>query len=261
MSQSNFQNLTLERQGNVFILTLQKPPENRLNSGFCQEIIRAFHYIQKELGAASEGAVVTRGQGEKFFCTGLELDETDRNPFANTDGFYPMLHTIMDFPFPTIALINGHVFGGGVPFVLSHDYRVMNSERGYLSMVHTPITSLYQNSRLTTSQPPVDLGLHFDGIGSLPRLKLSPQIARKMLLEAHRWTGKEALSDGIVDLIASPDAMFQAALDLAKKWAPKAKMGVYGLLRDELWGDAARKFQKISYVHSRQTGRPALVKL
>ncbi|KAL2067350.1 hypothetical protein VTL71DRAFT_1775 [Oculimacula yallundae] len=242
MPPPTFENLSLERNGNIFILTLQKLPENRLNSIFCQEIIYAFHYIQNELRAGAEGAVITRGQGEKFFCTGVDLEETNQNPFASTDGFYPMLHTIMDFPFPTVALINGHVFGGGVPFCLSHDYRVMNSDRGYLSM------------------PPVDLGLHFDGIGSLPCLKLQPQIARKMLLEAHRWTGKEALSDGIVDMIASPGDMYQVALDLAKKWAPKARMGVYGLLRSELWGNAAKKFQRISYVH-KQTNRPAMVKL
>jgi enoyl-CoA hydratase/carnithine racemase len=73
--------------------------------------------------------------------------------------------------------------------------------------------------------PPVNLGLHFDGIGSLPRLKLRPQIARKMLLEAHKWTGKEALEDGIVDAIAEPERMLHAALELGNKVAPKAKMG------------------------------------
>jgi Delta3-Delta2-enoyl-CoA isomerase len=82
-----------------------------------------------------------------------------------------------------------------------------------------------------------------------------------MLLEAHRWTGAEALKDGIVDVIASPEAMFEAALELARKWAPKAKMGVYGVLRHELWGEAAEAFQRISYVHSRATSRKALVKL
>jgi len=107
----------------------------------------------------------------------------------------------------------------------------------------------------------VNLGLHFDGIGALPRLKLRPQIARKMLLEAHKWTGEQAFQDGIVDAIAPPDQMFDVALELAEKWAPKAKMGVYGVLRAELWGDAARKFQGISYVHSRQTSRPPLAKI
>lgn len=83
----------------------------------------------------------------------------------------------------------------------------MNSRRGFISM------------------PPVNLGLHFDGIGALPRLKLRPQIAHKMLLEAHKWTGKEALEDGIVDAVAEPEQMLEAALELAAKWAPKAKMG------------------------------------
>lgn len=73
--------------------------------------------------------------------------------------------------------------------------------------------------------PPVNLGLHFDGIGALPRLKLRPQVARKMLLEAHRWTAKEALDDGIVDTIAEPEDMLNAALEISATWAPKAKMG------------------------------------
>lgn len=128
-------NLHLERRGNIFILTLQKPPENRLNSRFCQDIIATFHYIQRLLGPLAEGAVITRGNDAKFFCTGVELDEADGNPFANSDGFYPMLHTILDFPYPTIALLTGHTFGGACPFALAHDYRIMNSKRGFVQMV------------------------------------------------------------------------------------------------------------------------------
>ncbi|MCJ1304103.1 hypothetical protein MMC08_006915 [Hypocenomyce scalaris] len=238
-----FRNLSLDRHGNIFVITMQKPPENRLNSWYCQEIIRAMNTVQRILGPDSEGAVITRGNDAKFWCTGLELEESDSNPFANTDGFYPMLHTILDFPFPTIALLTGHTFGGACPFALSHDYRVMNSSRGYISM------------------PPVDLGLHFHGIGALPRLKLAPRVARKMLLEAHRWTGPEALADGVVDAVARPEEMFGVAMEMAREWAPKARMGVYGVLRAELWGEAGGMFQSISYVHSRLTSRPARVKL
>lgn len=148
-----------------------------------------------------------------------------------------MLHTILDFPYPTIALITGHTFGGGCPFALSHDYRIMNSHRGYICM------------------PPVDLGLSFPGIGQLPRLKLTPRIARKMLLEAHRWTGKEALEDGVVDAVAGPtlEDMMKVAMEYAQRWKAKAKKGVYGTLRNELWGEAGRAFRDISYVHSRPT--------
>lgn len=89
--------------------------------------------------------------------------------------------------------------------------------------------------------PPVNLGLHFPGIGFLPRLKLRPQVARKMLLEAHRWTGKEALQDGIVDQVAEPKEMLDVALTKARAVQGKAKMGVYSLLRNELWARRRRR--------------------
>jgi enoyl-CoA hydratase/carnithine racemase len=154
-----------------------------------------------------------------------------------------LLHTVLDFPFPTIALITGHVFGGACLLALAHDYRVMNSSRGFFQM------------------PPVNLGLHHAGMGSLLRAKLPPSIRRKVLLEAHRYTATEALQDGIVDAAASPDEMFEVAMELARKWKGKAKMGVYGVLRDELVGEAAKAYRDISYVHSKETTREPKVKI
>jgi enoyl-CoA hydratase/carnithine racemase len=119
----------------------------------------------------------------------------------------------------------------------------MNSSRGYISM------------------PPINLGLHFPGIGTLLRLKLPPKTARKMLLQAHRWTGPEALEDGIVDFVAAPEEMFDVAMGVARQWAPKAKMGVYALLRGELYGEAGRGFREISYVYGRRTDLPAKAKI
>ncbi|KAK3048588.1 hypothetical protein LTR09_010083 [Extremus antarcticus] len=236
--------LALDRyDGNIFVITMRKAPENRVNVAYAQKLISAFNKVRQILGTDSEGAVITKGNDAKFWCTGLELEEANTNPFANSEGFFPLLATIVDFPFPTIALITGHTFGGACPFALSHDYRVMNSKRGFFSM------------------PPVNLGLHFPGIGTLPRLKLHPQVARKMLLEAHRWTGTEALKDGVVDAIAEPEKMFDVAMELARKWAPKAKMGVYGTLRNELVGEAAKSFREISYNYSRKADHPAKAKI
>ena len=82
-----------------------------------------------------------------------------------------------------------------------------------------------------------------------------------MLLEAHKWTGKAAFADGIVDAIAPPDRMQAEAVALADKWAAKARMGVYGVLRLELYGEAAEKLRSISYVHSKQTNRKAKAKI
>ncbi|KAJ3546132.1 hypothetical protein NM208_g2160 [Fusarium decemcellulare] len=238
-----YRNLSLERQGDVFIITLEKPPENRLNTWYCQEIIRAFNDARRALGQGTDGALIMRGSDAKFFCTGLDLHERDSNPYASSEGFYPLIHTILDFPFPTICLITGHVFGGASVMSLALDYRIMNSARGYWCM------------------PAVDLSLHFDGMGTLIRSKLSPPVARKVLLEGHKFKSSEALADGIVDELAPPEDMFDRALILANRVKGKAQMGVYGMLRSELYGDAVKAFQKISYVHSRVIAREAKVKL
>lgn len=127
---------------------------------------------------------------------------------------------------------------------LAHDYRIMNSSRGYFCM------------------PPVNLGLHFDGIGSLIRSKVSPQVARKILLEAHRFTAQEALEAGIVDAIeSSPEKLNGLALEWANLWKDKAAADVYGVLRGELVESALKSFSSLSYVHSRPTSRSPKVKL
>lgn len=134
----SFQDLTVERRrNNVFIITLHRGDENKLTGPFYQEIMKAFHLIHR--------AVVTRGSNEKFWCTGIELEDED--PWLSSDGFTQyalqmvfeiqtlindqMLAMILDFPFPTVACVTGHTFGGGCPFALAHDYRVMNSSKGF----------------------------------------------------------------------------------------------------------------------------------
>jgi enoyl-CoA hydratase/carnithine racemase len=170
-----------------------------------------------------------------------------------------LISTILDFPYPTIALLTGHTFGAGCLLALAHDYRITSSAKRYFSI------------------PAIDLGLSFPGMGVLPRLKLTPQVARKMLLEAHRWTPDEALRDGVVDLVVAEGEMMEKARwwrrrddgegemmekakELAGQWKVKAKAGVYGVLRNELWGDAGKAFREISFVHNKVVG-PSMAKI
>lgn len=108
----------------------------------------------------------------------------------------------------------------------------MNSERGFWCMVA------------------VDFGLQFPGIGSLVKSKLAPRIARKVLLEGHKFTGKEALADGIVDQVAHPNELLSTATELAEKVKRKGRGNVYGLLRAELNLEPLHRLRDISYVHN-----------
>ncbi len=219
-------------------MTMQKPPENRLTVAFAQTIISALRYIEAAIGPEKPGCIVIEGSDAKFWCTGVDIEENTQNPFASNDGFFPLVATLLEYPFPTIALLTGHTFGGAGVLSLSCDYRIMNSERGFWCM------------------PPVNLGLHFNGIGALVRLKLRPQIARRILLEAHRFTATEALQAGIVDDIANPSEMRDVAIRTALLHAPQATMGVYGLLRNELWGEALEKLRRLSYAHGQRPAAP-----
>jgi Delta3-Delta2-enoyl-CoA isomerase len=49
-------------------------------------------------------------------------------------------------PFPTVAAINGHAFGGGLLFALSHDFRFMNSEKGFVCVPAARLNIVLPNS-------------------------------------------------------------------------------------------------------------------
>jgi enoyl-CoA hydratase/carnithine racemase len=55
--------------GNIYVITMKKAPENRLNTQFAQGLIKALRDIEKSLGSDSEGAVIIRGNDAKFWCT------------------------------------------------------------------------------------------------------------------------------------------------------------------------------------------------
>ena len=164
MSHPTFEHLSVSSPDpTVYFITMQKPPENRLTVAFAQTIISALRYIEAAIGRGKPGCIVIEGSDAKFWCTGVDIEENTQNPYASNDGFFPLVAALIDYPFPTIALLTGHTFGGAGVLSFSCDYRIMNSKRGFCCM------------------PPVNLGLHFDGIGALVRLKLRPQIARLVL--------------------------------------------------------------------------------
>ncbi|KAH8695636.1 putative carnitinyl-CoA dehydratase [Talaromyces proteolyticus] len=173
--------------------------KNLLNIKFSQRIIAALDAIRQTIGAYSDGALITRGNNTKFIRTVYRSPQVSQNSLEDIHRFYPLLHAIMDLPFPTIAPVTEHTFCGGCSLALAHDYRTKNAERGFIS------------------RPLLDLEMHSSGIGVLPKRKLSPQATRKMLLEGDKFTRKEALEDRVVDFTASPEQLLDAAVELANK--------------------------------------------
>src|SRR5271168_965770 len=84
---------------------------------------------------------------------------------------------------PTIALVNGHAFAGGLMLAMFHDYRIVNPSRGFLCL-----NELEFGAPLKPA------------MSSIFRQKIPyPATYRSLVLEAKRFSGNEALEGGIVD--------------------------------------------------------------
>ena len=118
---------------------------------------------------------------------------------------------------PTVALLNGHAFAAGLMTAMMHDYRFMNPHRGFLCL-----NELEFGAPL---KPPMS---------SIFRQKLpNPNTYRTMVLEAKRFNALEALQDGIVDGLGMVPEVLKFVEEM--KLVDKAKSGVYGSLKREMW--------------------------
>lgn len=117
---------------------------------------------------------------------------------------------------PTVCLLNGHAFAGGFMLAMYHDYRIMNPERGFLCVnelefgvpLQTPMMAIF-------------------------REKLTPTTFRNVVLEAHRFGGRQALEAGIVDAVGGAEETL--ALIQGRKLQTKAATGIYGTMKEEMY--------------------------
>jgi enoyl-CoA hydratase/carnithine racemase len=120
---------------------------------------------------------------------------------------------------PTIALLPGHAFAGGLMLAMHHDYRVMNPSRGFACINE------------------LEFGVPLKpAMSSIFRLKLPATTYRSLVLEAHRFGGPAALEGGLVDRLGGLDELL--ALVKERKLTTKAKTGIYGLLKAEMYRES-----------------------
>jgi len=218
-----------ERHPRVFILRLQRPPDNRFDRTFCTELIDALSQLETTQHSDHDPiALVTVGTG-KIYSNGLDFAEfNDGFPEFSRNYFQKLLLRWMSTPFVTVAAINGHAFAGGMMFSFAHDYRVMRSDRGFLCMNE------------------VDLKIPMaPAMVSMIRSKVpDPTTLRDCLLQGKRYAAKEAYELRMIDQVVSPTpntdpeaAVIEAAVDMAEKWRGKASEA-YGHLKQETWREA-----------------------
>ena len=124
-----YETLLVEFDKGVCILTLNRPEKrNAMNPALGEEITDALEHLRNDERCA---VLVITGAGESF-CAGMDLKEFFLE-LEDKPAEYDRAHrlavewrgrTLRLFPKPTIAMVNGHCFGGAFTIVEGCDLAV-----------------------------------------------------------------------------------------------------------------------------------------
>jgi enoyl-CoA hydratase/carnithine racemase len=219
--------ITLEKKDSIYYLTMDAE-ENRWNTTFVRDITEALDEIENDEGP---GALITSSTNPKFFSNGLDLDWM-QSPENHLDGgdrevfgeeFMFLMGRVITLPIPTVCAINGHAFGAGFMFALSHDIRIMREDRGFLCANEMQLGLPIPRPELALFKHKVPANAFFETV----------QLSK-------RWTGSDALNAGIIQGVSSLEELPEVAQNKATELAPLANNRKnFGHQKEMLYGENA----------------------
>jgi enoyl-CoA hydratase/carnithine racemase len=211
----DFSTLTLERQGAVEILSLNRREAlNAMSPEMVSEMRGYFEGLQSRLDVR---VVILRGEG-RMFSAGADLSsvaftEAGEGRAQRQMGmqklYSGLVRSMRACPQPIIALLHGAVCGGGFSLALAADVRYAAP-----------------NVRMNAAYIRVGLGGCDMGAGYLlPRL-VGLSNAAEFLLTGRFITADRALRIGLVSEIVPEDKLLETGMALAKDMLKTAPLGL-----------------------------------
>ena len=200
---NGFETAIYEKQGNIALLTLNRP--HALNA-FSVQMRDDLYEILSAIKADDEVRVVLfKGAGDKAFCAGADLKEFLTAPSVvkarRIRAVRDLWRLFLSLPQPLIAILHGYVLGSGLEIALYCDLRIAASN-------------------VIFGLPEVELGIlpGAGGTQTLPRI-LGLSGSLDMLLTGRRLGSEEALSMGLVNRVVPPGELLAAGIEMAQKIA------------------------------------------
>ena len=196
-------------EGAVARVTLDRPEaHNALDRAAMRELTAL---LGDWAGREEIRVLVVTGCGRSF-CSGAALGEV-----AGADWTENPLTAACDaleaFPAPTVAALNGGVYGGGVELALTCDFRV--GVEGMRAFV-----------------PPARLGIHYEPAGIRRAMeRLGAQTARRMFLLGETYQAETLLAAGFLDRLVPAERLDAEAAEMAEALAGLAPLAVRGMKR------------------------------
>lgn len=193
--------IELTRIEEFALITLNRPEAlNALSFAAIRDLGRAFD----ELAASEARALLITGAGPKAFCAGADVRElTGRTLRAEKEGAELGQSTFAKLSrlrMPSVALINGYAFGGGLELALACTLRIAT-----------------RNARLAL--PEIKLGLipGYGGTQRLPRV-VGESRALEMIMTGRTVDAEEALRIGLVSRLVDGD-LIQQGIAFAREFS------------------------------------------
>lgn len=196
-------------EDNVATLTMTSG-ENRHNPGFAQHLLKRFEEI---LANESCRALVLTSDDEKCFSLGIDTDwlmpAMQHKQFDDIKDFMhtmdEVFKTLLLYPIPVIAAINGHAFGNGAILACACDFRFMRADKGFFCF------------------PEVDLSIPFlPGMIEFVKKAMPYYRFNEMKLSGRRVSGAELEQDHVIErAFDSQEALMEGAMNYAKTFDKK----------------------------------------
>lgn len=154
---------------------------------------------------------VIRSEGP-VFCAGANLREiTDGT--MNGDDFQSMTNAIAELPIPTLAIIEGDVFGGGAELLFSCDFRMA-----------------VEGKKLMIPAAAVGLCYPVEGIERMTQ-RLGSTLVRRLLLTTEPVSFETLSQHGAIDWLVDTESVDAKSAALIEKLARLAPMSLAAMLR------------------------------
>ncbi|MDT3682252.1 MAG: enoyl-CoA hydratase/isomerase family protein [Truepera sp.] len=199
--------ITTKREGNVLVLTLARPEQrNALSRPLRAELAAALEDARHD---PSVRALVITGAGTAF-CAGLDLGELEGTlamdeaaHHADSEALAELFLSLLAFPKPVVAAVNGPAVAGGAGLVSACDLAVM-AESARIG---------YTEARI---------GFVAALVGVLLMRQVGEKHARDLLLSARLVDASEAHRMGLVNEVVADEHVLKSAMARAAALARNA---------------------------------------
>ena len=211
---------TLSVEGHIATVSLNRPEmHNRIEPDDITEMMRLLDAVDAD---ANVRVMVLMARG-KSFSSGFFIQHIGVNEDAATPGFDLMTDRLERVRVPTIAAVNGGVYGGSTDLALGCDFRIG---------VHG----------MSMFMPAAKLGLHYYP-GGMQRYvsRLGVDTAKRLFLLGERLNAEELLRVGFLTELVAPEALAEVTAAKAAVLTANAPLAVQGMkkaLNDIARGDA-----------------------